>query len=60
LVESIKIVPRPLDKGPRPKCGKWRLNLHGTCFVLEGKSIGSNQKPDAKRRAPNLENKESG
>jgi hypothetical protein len=22
----------PLEKGPRPKSGKLRLNLHGTCF----------------------------
>jgi len=28
--------------------------------VLEGKSIGSDQKNSAKRRAPNLENQESG
>jgi hypothetical protein len=36
LVESFKLVPpRPLDKGPRPKSGKLRLNLHGTWF--EGK-----------------------
>jgi len=26
------LVPRPLDKGPRPKSGKLRLNLHGTGF----------------------------
>jgi hypothetical protein len=32
LVESFKLVPRPLDVGPRPKSGKLRLNLHGTCF----------------------------
>jgi hypothetical protein len=28
--------------------------------VLEGKSIGSDQKNSAKRRAPKLENQESG
>ncbi len=28
-------------RGPRPKSGKRRLNLHGTFF--EGKSIGSDQ-----------------
>jgi hypothetical protein len=28
--------------------------------VLEGKSIGSDQKTSAKRRAPDLENQESG
>jgi hypothetical protein len=42
LVESFKLVPRPLDEGPKPKSGKLRLNLHGTCFG--GKSIGSEQK----------------
>jgi hypothetical protein len=42
LVESFKLVPMPLDEGPRPKSGKLRLNLHGTCFG--GKSIGSDQK----------------
>jgi len=38
LVESFKLVPRPLHEGPRPKSGKLSLNLDGT--VLEGKSIG--------------------
>jgi hypothetical protein len=28
---------------------KLRLNLHGTCFVLKGKSIGSDQKNSAKK-----------
>jgi hypothetical protein len=28
-------------RGPRPKSGKWRLNLHDT--ILEEKSIGLNQ-----------------
>jgi hypothetical protein len=32
LVKSFKLVPRPLDKGPRPKNGKLRLKLHDTCF----------------------------
>jgi hypothetical protein len=32
LVESFKLVPRPLDEGSRPKSGKLGLNLHGTCF----------------------------
>jgi hypothetical protein len=32
LVECFKLVPRPLDEGPRPKSGKLRLNLHGTCL----------------------------
>jgi len=58
LVESFKLVPSPLDEGPRPKSDKLRLNLHGTCFG--GKSIGSEQKNSAERRAPDLENQESG
>jgi hypothetical protein len=32
LVENFKLVPRPVDKGPRPKSGKLRLNRHGTYF----------------------------
>jgi hypothetical protein len=32
LVESFKLVPRSLDEGTRPKGGKLRLTLHGTCF----------------------------
>jgi hypothetical protein len=32
IVKSFKLVPRPLDKGPRPESGKLRLNLHGSCF----------------------------
>jgi hypothetical protein len=40
LVKSFKLVPRPLDEGPRPKSGKLRLIWH----VLEGKSIGLDQK----------------
>jgi hypothetical protein len=47
------LVPWPLDKGPRPKRGKSRLNLHDT--ILEGKSIGPNQKEKrAQRRAHDL------
>jgi len=42
LVESFKLVPRPLDEGPRPKSGKLRLTY--VAPVLEGKSIGSDQK----------------
>jgi hypothetical protein len=58
IVESFKLVPRPLDEVPRPKSGKLRLNLHGTCFG--GKINWFKPKADAKRRAPNLENQESG
>jgi hypothetical protein len=32
MVQCFKWVPRHLDEGPRPKSGKLRLNLHGTCF----------------------------
>jgi hypothetical protein len=42
LVESFKLVPRPLDEGPRPKSGKLRLTY--VAPVLEGKSTGSDQK----------------
>jgi hypothetical protein len=42
LVEIFKLVPKPLDEGPRPKSGKLRLPYMTP--VLEGKSIGSNQK----------------
>jgi hypothetical protein len=57
LVESCKLVPRPLDKGPRPKIGKLRVNLHGTCFG--GKINWFWPKNSGKRRAPDLENQES-
>jgi hypothetical protein len=50
LVESFKLVPRPLDDGPRPKSGKLRLNLHGTS--LERKSIGLDQKMVLKGELP--------
>jgi hypothetical protein len=53
LVESFKLVPRPpLDDGPRPKSGKLRLNLHGTCFG--GKINWFGPKNSAKKRAPDL------
>jgi hypothetical protein len=42
LVESFKLIPRLLNEGPRPKSGKVKLNLHGTCFG--GKIIGLDQK----------------
>jgi hypothetical protein len=35
--ESPKLDPWPLDAGPRPKSGQWRLNYMGT--ILKGKSI---------------------
>jgi len=52
------LVPRPLDEGPRPKSGKLRLNLHGTC--LGGKINWFEPKNSAKRRAADLKNQESG
>jgi hypothetical protein len=30
--KALNWSPRLLDEGPRPKSGKLRLNLHGTCF----------------------------
>jgi hypothetical protein len=36
-MRAINLTLWPLDKGPRPKSGKFRLNLRGT--ILEGKSI---------------------
>jgi hypothetical protein len=36
-MRAINLTLWPLDKGPRPKSGKSRLNLHGT--ISEGKSI---------------------
>jgi hypothetical protein len=58
LVESFKLVPRPLEMVARPKTGKMRLNLHGTCF--EGKINWFRPKNTAERRAPDLENQELG
>jgi hypothetical protein len=57
LVESFKLVPRPLDEGPRPKNGKLRLNLHDTSFGGKINWFGS--KNSAERRAPDLENQGS-
>jgi len=55
--KSFKLVPRPLDEDPKPKSGKLRLNLHGTCFG--GKINWFGPKNSAKSRAPDLENQES-
>jgi hypothetical protein len=49
LAESHKLDPWPLDESPRPKSGKLGLNLHGT--ILEGKSIGLNNKKELKWKA---------
>jgi hypothetical protein len=43
-----------------PKSGKLRLNKPTWDLFLEGKSIVSDQKSSAKRRAPDLENQKSG
>jgi len=55
MVESFKLVSRPLNEGSRPKSGKLGLNLHGTCFG--GKINWLGPKNSAKRRAPDLETK---
>jgi hypothetical protein len=54
----LKAITIPFDEGPRPKSGKLRLNLHGTCF--EGKNNWFEPKNSAKRRPPDFENQESG
>jgi hypothetical protein len=65
-LKAFKLVPRPLDKGPRPKSGKLRLNLHGTCFGEKinwfGPKHGAKMrgKPLKGERTPDLENPESG
>jgi len=58
LVKSFKLVPRPLDEGPRLESGKLMQNLHGTSFGWKINWFGP--KASAKRRAPDLENQESG
>jgi hypothetical protein len=50
FVESFKLVPRPLDEGPRPKSGKLRKTYMEP--VLEGKSIGSDQETLLKKESP--------
>jgi hypothetical protein len=42
LVESFKLVQRPLDEGPKPKSDKLRLTYIAP--LSEGKSIGSERK----------------
>jgi hypothetical protein len=46
LARSHKLDPHPLDEGARPRSGKSSLHLHGS--ILEGKSIGSDQKKELK------------
>jgi hypothetical protein len=54
LFESFKLVPRPLNEGPRLKRGKLRLNLHGTYF--REKINWFRPKDDVKGKARDLEN----
>ncbi len=59
LVETFKLIPRPLDEDPKQK--KWQIEAKTYMApVLEGKSIGWDQKNSAKSRAPDLKNQESG
>jgi hypothetical protein len=48
LVESFKLVPTPLDRGGS-KTKKWQIEAN-MALVLEGKSIGSEQKTVLKKR----------
>jgi hypothetical protein len=58
LVKNFKFVPSLLNKGPRPKSGKSRLNLHAICF---GRKINwLRPKSSVERRTFDLENQESG
>jgi hypothetical protein len=50
------IGPKALDEGPKWEIGKLKLKLHG--IVLEGKSIGLDQKTRAKRKASSLKNQD--
>jgi hypothetical protein len=50
LVENHKVDPRPLDEDLRPNETKLKWYLHGT--ILEGNSIGSDQKYGALKKAP--------
>jgi len=57
-VKSFKLVPRPLNEGPRPESGKLMLNVHGTYF---GRKINwFRPKNSAKRRGPDLGNPKYG
>jgi hypothetical protein len=59
LVESFNLVPRPLDEGLRPK--KWQIEAQPSwhLFWRENQLVGT-KKTVLKRRAPDLENQESG
>ncbi len=57
MVKSHKLDPRPLDEDPRPiETKKLKWHLHGT--ILEGNSIGPDQKNGAQRKAHGLENQD--
>jgi hypothetical protein len=58
LVDSFKLVPKAFRQGSKTKSGKLRLNVHGTYFG--GKINWFRPENSAKRRAPGLENQESG
>jgi hypothetical protein len=55
LAENNKLKLWPLDECPRPKSGKWRLNLHGHHFGR--KIIGSDPKKELKGH--DLENQDA-
>jgi hypothetical protein len=46
LVKSFKLVPRPLNKGPRPRKVKLWFNLHG--IISKGKPISLDPKKELK------------
>jgi hypothetical protein len=52
--KTLNWSPRPLDKGPRPKSGKLKINLHNTYFGRKINCFGP--KNSVKKRAPDLEN----
>ncbi len=52
----LKLDLRPLNEDPRPIDLKLKCHLHGT--ILEGNSIGLNQKNGAQRKARGFENQD--
>ncbi len=56
--QKLQIGPKVFQRGSKTKSGKLRLNLHGTFFGGKINRLGP--KNSAKRRAPDLENQESG
>ncbi len=49
LVKSFKLIPRMLNKDPRPRQIKLWFSLHD--IILEGKPIGSDQKKNLKENS---------